>query len=98
MVFKVLFMGAVILSLPNWANGFNLPSVPSGVSTILESRKLLKTGSDKIASFNFIFLTFNNSVRKFLGTKEFPLGTLVPAPESFTFGNEVPDGEEIKLA
>jgi len=69
---------------PKRANGFGLPIVASGVSTILESCKLTKAGSEKMESSNFMVLTLNKSVRKFPATAEVPakLFTSVPEPEA----------------
>ena len=63
--------GVVTTSEPIGANGFNLPSSPEGVSKILESCKFINAGSEKIASFNFILLTLNNTERRFLAIREF---------------------------
>jgi len=90
--------GAMILSLPNWANGFGLPSVPSGISVMLESRKLLKAGSEKIESSNVIFLTLDNKARKSsLTVAEISFGIFAVAGEPSIFGRAVPDGEETRL-
>ena len=62
-------MGASTLSVPSGANGLGRPSFPSGISMILESRKLLNALSEKIASSNFIFLTFKSKERKSLATR-----------------------------
>jgi hypothetical protein len=53
-----------VASEPKGANGFGLPSVPSGVSKILESNKEEKAGLLKIVSFNFMFLTFKRTDKK----------------------------------
>ncbi|MCX6751285.1 MAG: hypothetical protein NT161_00755 [Candidatus Nomurabacteria bacterium] len=63
--------GVVTASEPTGAKGFILPSSPEGVSKILESCKLIKAVSEKMASFNFILLTLNNIERRFLAIKEF---------------------------
>jgi len=52
------------------ANGFDLPSSPVEVSKILESFKLLKASSEKIASFNLMLLTLSNTERKSLVIEE----------------------------
>jgi hypothetical protein len=83
-------------SVPNWAKGFDLPSVPSAVSTILESCKLLNASSEKIASSNFIFLTFNNRLRKSFATRV-SFGVFVFIPEVFISGSGVVDDDETKL-
>jgi hypothetical protein len=54
------------LSTPSGAKGFGLPSFPSETNSIVESLSERKTGSAKIASSIFMFLTFNNTVRKSL--------------------------------
>jgi hypothetical protein len=60
----------VILSTPSGANGFGLPSVPSGISVILESCRLINALSEKTASSSFIFLTLKSKVKKSLATEE----------------------------
>ena len=52
-----------MLSTPNGANGLGLPSLPSGINTILESCRELKAGSFNIESFNLIVWTFNKELR-----------------------------------
>ena len=93
---EVGVVGIVTASLPNFANGFGLPSFPSGISTILESRKVRNAGSDKIASSNFIFLTFNNRARKSLATKGATTCELVEEPPMS--GNVVVDGDTTKFS
>ena len=80
--------------LPNCANGFGLPVVASGTSTIVESCKLENAGSEKIESFNFILWVFNSNVKKSSVAKDVSLETaLVPV---FVFGSV--EVEETKLA
>ena len=55
---------------PNWANGFGLPVVTSGIKTILESCNPINAGLEKIESSNLRFLTLNNKVRKSCETEE----------------------------
>ena len=82
--FCVAGLGILIgssVSTPIGANGLDLPSLPSGIRVILESFRLIKATSEKIASFNLMFLTFKSKDRKSPPTKEFS----VPAG---TFGTE----------
>jgi hypothetical protein len=62
MVFSEV-MDGITTSTPIGANGFGLPSFPSGTRIILESCKLRNAGSEKIESSNFIWVTLNNKVR-----------------------------------
>ena len=55
--------GETTISTPIGANGFGLPSFPSGTRTMLESRKELNALVEKIASFNLIPLTLKRRVR-----------------------------------
>ncbi len=53
------------VSLPSGANGFGLPSVPSGVRVMLcVPSKLVKATSERIVSSSFIFLTERSKVKK----------------------------------
>jgi len=92
--------GAVIgeTSEPSGANGFALPSVPSGVRMMLESCKLLKAGSEKIESSSFMVLTLNKRLRKSPVAEEVPPTFVAPVPELFAPGKEVLAGEDTKLA
>ena len=63
--------GTDIMSKPIGANGLGLPSVPSGISSILESRRERKAGSEKIESSKLILLTFKRMARKSWVIKEF---------------------------
>lgn len=84
-------------SLPNWAKGFGLPSFPSGVSTILESRRLLKATSDKTELSNFILLTLNSKLRKSSAVIE--VAPRAPATEPPLPGSDEGAGdEETRLA
>ena len=56
--------GDEMISDPMGAKGFGLPSLPSGTSTILESRRVKKAGSEKIESSNLILLMFKSRERK----------------------------------
>lgn len=67
-----------------------LPSFPSGVRMILESCKEPNAPSEKIASFNFIFLTLKSKERKSLAIEEFLSAGTVLGAIGF-------DGEEIKV-
>ena len=60
-------------SEPIGANGFNLPSSPidRDGSGMLESRKPIKAGSEKIASFNFMLLALSKTERRFLVIEAF---------------------------
>ena len=83
----------VVTSLPSGANGFILPSLPSGISTILESCKLINAGSEKIVSFNFIFVTFRSKFRKSLVIEE--LFSVADAPATgVPVADVTPLGEE----
>ena len=86
-----LFAGNEILSVPRGANGFGLPSFPSGVSVMLESRKLSNALSVKIASSNLMFLTLKSRVRKSWGIEGF--ASLATTADALGF-----EGEEIKVA
>ena len=61
-----------VVSEPMGAKGFGLPSVPSGVSSILESVKTLKVGSEKIVSSSFMLLTLKSRERKSSESEELP--------------------------
>ena len=83
------FVG-VTTSVPNWANGFGRPWVPSGASTIVESCRLAKAGSEKILSSNFILLTLSRSARKFWAIEEFAVAPEVAVADEVL----VPTGAE----
>ena len=82
-------------SLPNWAKGFGLPSLPSGVSVILESRKLLNATSDKIELSSFILLTLNSNERKSSAVIEVTPSVLGVEPSAL---GEVAGADETRLA
>jgi hypothetical protein len=89
---NVQVLGVVSMSSkPIAANGFTLPSFPSGISIILESCKLTNTLSEKIALFNFIFLTFKSRFRKSA------VGVALVSPWT-AFGTTGAPEEEIKEA
>lgn len=94
-VFGLFTVGAGS-SIPNGANGFGLPSFPSGIRTMLESRKLANTLLEKIASSNFILLTLKSRVKKSRASKELLSKTAVFGAEVLgaTEGGE----EEISVA
>ncbi|MDO8659290.1 MAG: hypothetical protein Q7K54_01690 [Candidatus Parcubacteria bacterium] len=75
-------MADTTLSTPSGANGFGLPSVPSGISKILESCKFINALSDKMASSNFIFLTLRSKFKKSLATED-------PSPEAVLDETEI---------
>lgn len=90
---EVSTAGIATFSFPIGANGFGLPSLPSGTSTILESCKLVNALSEKIASFNFILLTLNNNTRNSLAITEFWSGD-----DTVSDATGFVDEEEIKLS
>ena len=65
------------LSTPIGANGLFLPSLPSGVSVMLESCKELKTLPLKIVSSSCMFLTERSRLKKLLASIESPFGITV---------------------
>lgn len=67
----VIGAGVVVFSKPIGAKGFGLPSLPVGFNKILESRKFIKAGLEKIESSNFIFFTLNNTDKRSLVIEEF---------------------------
>src|SRR3989344_2800058 len=76
-------------SAPNWAKGFGLPSVPSGERSIGVSCKFINARLEKIALFNFIFLTLKRRIRKSLAS----LATPEVSPDSPVF--MLPSGEVV---
>ena len=78
-----------LASVPSWAKGLGLPITASGVSTMLESCKLANAGLEKIVSSNFIFFTFNSSVRKSWGTTGALFVAFEPDPELSVLVGEV---------
>ena len=85
-------IGVAIFSLPSGANGFGRPSVPSGVRVMPESCRELKALSEKMASFNFIFLTFKRRVKNPSVIEESPFPVIAPEEVS------VEGKEETKIA
>ena len=73
--------GIEALPAPKAANGFGLPSLPSGVSIMLESRKELKALSEKIASSSLIFFTERSSLKKSPATEGFSPSSCVTSPD-----------------
>lgn len=84
-----VIVGVTTTSEPRGANGFGLPSVPLLISSILESCKVLKAESEKIASSSFIVFTFRRTVRNSL--PEIPEEVLVPLVLAVFASGEVPD-------
>jgi hypothetical protein len=82
--------GVETLVVPNWAKGFGLPIVTSGIKTMLESCNPIKAGLEKIESSNFIVLTLNNKVRKLCATEELSPIAPAPAPELFVLVGVTP--------
>jgi hypothetical protein len=68
--------GETTTSAPRGANGFGLPSVPSGVNKILESNKAAKVGSRKSVSSSFMFSTPKSTDKKFW-VREEPLSDIL---------------------
>ena len=84
-------------SLPNSAKGFGLPSVVSGTRVMLESRRLLNAGLEKMLVSSFMVLMLNKVERKSSETPEVPLGLAEPDPEPLVLA-VVLAGEDTKLA
>jgi hypothetical protein len=75
-VVVVLLAGGGTTSDPIGAKGFGRPIVVSGIRVILESRRPINAGSEKIASLSLILFTLKRSVRKLSGTTEAPVAVV----------------------